>query len=500
MSAQQSQTKSSTATSNTFTYKANDQDTDTINIETITKNIEKVIAKYKITKKMDPLKIKNILAYNYLESEFEKLMKSDVIIKEDDDNYSFGNFKNAKKEDIINFLLQQNKDIIKRNIEKEYENLMAYFTMNDNIERMKQNRDERILVEENIKQLNSQRDKMVEKLEIKNNEYLKTMFKQSQLESQMRTELSQQQFQQQNVGLKYEKLKQGLENQIIQKEGLMIQNRSQIQTAIQYHTQNKQHIAKLQQQYQAIKLKHEDAKQQAALLQQANNIAFETLNQNIGLRRDLNANLTSMSNLMKANSNAQIQAINQASQAQIQSINQASQANLQGQQQIINATNQASQANLQGQQQIINASKETTQAVQDASRTSAQGQQQIMNAISGTNTQIDALTRSVNNFSQDVNQLTSQVSNVSNNLDKLSKQVPPNSNIPPGCDASKLRGLNCKGNTWNMTPEITDAINIRSGVLNIKIYRCSAGGHFCASDGGYGDWHSQLPPHGYMQP
>ena len=65
------------------------------------------------------------------------------------------------------------------------------------------------------------------------------MYKQSKLESQMRTEIFNQQSQQQNVGFQYSKLNQGLQSQALQNKGLISQGESQIQTATQNQMQNK---------------------------------------------------------------------------------------------------------------------------------------------------------------------------------------------------------------------------------------------------------------------
>ena len=408
-----------------------------INIETITQELEQTIKKYEITSNMDKEDVKDILEEKALKKELQKAI-SQGIIKKEKNLYSYGAYKNLTEDQILEAIYNANKEIINRNIEKEYENIQLFFQKNNKITRISEIRQEKDELANVSKQLLEQREKLVDNLEKKNNEYLQTMYKQSKLESQMRTEIFNQQSQQQNVGFQYSKLNQGLQSQALQNKGLISQGESQIQTATQNQMQNKQNIAVLQQQYEATKLKHKDAEQQRVLLKQANIIASETLNQTRNLRSDLANNFRDMSNLMSDLSREQIQTIKQTSEAQLR------------------------------------ATQQTKEAVEQASAQNVEGQVEIIKAINGNAAQISMLNQNVNNLNNSMNDLTAQVGNLSKDLNKLGNATPP---IPPACTANAV----C-GGSWILRTN-TATSKTRQGDGNVTIWQCDKTGHFCASNG-----------------
>jgi hypothetical protein len=108
-----------------------------------------------------------------------------------------------------------------------------------------------------------------------------------------------------------------------------------------------------------------------------------------------------------------------------------------------------------------------------------------------------------------LNQIGANIAGINSRFDDLNKNFKdindkilnppfaPTPGVPPGCDPAILSQLRCSGSTWIMTPEITNASNTK-GQTNINIFRCDANGHYCASDGGYGEWsRNGRPPPGY---
>lgn len=464
MSQQQQQKTELTATSG-FEEKVTKQKTTSQenNIETAIINIEDTLKKYKITKNMNKNDVKELLLDEYLDETFNDYIKDGHIKKDENGKYSWGIKKNLTKEDILDYLYEKDKTNINNNIEKRYQNVQLYFR----IQQRKNDRNERQQEKAELQKSNAdlliKREQLVNKLEQKNNELLQTMYKQSKLESQMRTEIAQQQFQQQNIGLQYDKLKQGLESQAIQKEGLISQNRAQLQTSLSQQMQNQQNINSLKQQYEATKIQHSDAVKQAnimetqkQLMEQQNKISSQTLQQTKELRQDINSNFRNMTSLVNDLGKAQIDAIKQGTQAQ------------------------------------LSASQQTQEQIKQASAENRAGQEAIISAINGNAAQLSALNQNVNNLNNSLNDLTSNVQNLNNNMNNLGKKFADVPGVPPGCDPAILRRLGCSGSGWNMTPEITNATN-NKGQTGINIFRCNAGGHYCATDGGYGQWNSTYP-------
>ena len=453
MSQQQQQQQSSSDSSSGFKEKREVAKSQERNIETVTLDIENTIKKYKITETSDIKKIKNLLALEILNEKLETLIKEGSV-KKNEDGYSFGQYKNCTKDEIIKFLSSQNVDMLKRNVEKKYENIQIYFQMKQKNIRNEEMKQQVSDIRQSTANLLVKREQLVSKLEQKNNELLQTAYKQSKLESQMRTELSQQQFQQQNIGVKYEQLKQGLQGQVLQKEAQIAQREEQIQTAISQQMQNKNNFNTLQQQFEATKLKHKDAEQQKQVLEQqkrllerSNQIASQTLQQTRELRQDINNNFRDMTNLVNDLGKAQIDAIQKASQQTQEEIKQS--------------------------------------AIQNKA-----GQEAIISAINENASQLSSLNQNFNNLNNSLDNLNASVQNLSKDITKMGEKVPPPPpGVPPGCNPAILQSLNCGDGVnaaWDLNPKYQNIQNKQSGQTGINIFICKAGGHFCASDGNYG--------------
>ena len=263
-------------------------------------------------------------------------------------------------------------------------------------------------------------------------------------------------FQQDTLSGKDKQLTQGYQNQQMQ----LNKQRQQIEEAKQ---RQDRHIDDLEARYQAAlsqQRQHEQRQEQEK--QQHEQIIKQQ--KEISDRND--QNIKNQIAAAKANNDALIAANTQLTQSQID-------------------------ANAQNNQALIAANAQNTQSV-------------IQNATDAANANLLALQSlgaHINGLQANFAALGNQFQNLNTNMNNLGNKInnppfAPTPGVPPGCDPAVLTQLSCSKPTWNMRPEITNARNVQ-GDTNINIFRCMGGAHYCASDGGYGDWRGHGPPSGY---
>jgi len=444
---------------------------------TDTSSTQQLIQKYGISFSTNPKQIGEILAQesiNQILLEFKKSGK----IAEENGKYYYGGKQFTPKQ-MKETIMKSYKGQIQQMINKKFENIKLELKKQTNSVKIQANNQQRQIIASNIGSLKTQLKTQEEVVEKRTEQYLSTLYKQNKALSEQRKEKAQleanralQMFQQDTLSGKDKQLTQGYQNQQLQLD----QQRTQISIAKQ---QQDRHIDDLEARYQAAlneQRRHEDRQEQERqqhneIIKQQNDIANRN-DENVKRQIDAaNANNAALINANTANTQAQIDANAANTQAQID-------------------------ANAQLTQAQIDANKQLTQAQIDADAKNTKAI--IDNQVTGTNAIVDGL-----------NQIGANIAGINSRFDDLNKNFKdindkilnppfaPTPGVPPGCDPAILSQLRCSGRTWKMTPEITNARNTQ-GQTNINIFRCVAGGHYCASDGGYGEWsRNGLPPPGY---
>lgn len=109
----------------------------------------------------------------------------------------------------------------------------------------------------------------------------------------------------------------------------------------------------------------------------------------------------------------------------------------------------------------------------------------------------DEINAALNQLNESTKQVTDSLELAGNELDKFLTKLKEQgeiilSSVPAECLGSPMPPA-CTGKYWVAVPIFTTAINIQTGQTNIKIFRCAATGHFCASDKQSGLWERSGP-------
>ena len=427
---------------------------------------QQLIQKYNISLASDPKQVVKILVQETINKILLNFKKNGKI--EEENGKYFYDGKEFTPKEMNETISKSYKDNIQEIIDKKFENIKLEFKKQANNVKKQANNQEKVIIANDIANLKTQLKIQEEVVRKRTEQYLSALYKQNivQLEQnkanvQIEANRSLQIFQQDTLSGKDKQLTQGYQGQIIQ----LNQQKLQIDQAKQ---KQDQHIQNLQSQYQSDlqrQEQHEQRQQQQAYQQIQEQQQHDQL---IKLQTDIanraNQNVRDQIAAAKANNDALIAANIQLTQAQIN-------------------------ANIQLTQAQIVANKQNTQAQIDANAQNTQSV--IQNATDAANAQLHALqSLGANiiglqtNFANMNNQLQSLNSNMQDIGNKI-KSPPPG--MPPGCTGSRLPP-GCTGNRWIMTPIYIDAVNIKTHLPNIEIYKCDAGGHFCASDGNQGEW------------
>jgi hypothetical protein len=469
----QSQTLTATKSKgNNFTY-----------VATVTKNtndIESLIQKHNLNESMDRKQVINAILNDVINDWLADAIQHKAITVMSNGNYLIGN-KIVEKKDILTVVKKAYHNKIQEYLNRKIEIIQSYLKTYK-LQGEKVEIEGKITVKQNLTQtLTKEQENCVNKIKELNTELREGYYKQNKVVGQVNRDLNQLLFQGQNIGLKGKQLEGQLEAQKSTIMGQNIAREGQIQQLEATRAENERRLNEL-----ASRNANEEANR--ALQEYLTDKQIQVANQNTD-KQILAAN---------QNTDKQILAANQNTDKQIQVANTNAEADRNLQKEIANMTFMDNQKTrdvmTSGNQAIIDT---MVQGVNYSTSIQSAGFQQLVNGLNNLGANI----AQANNLQS---QFTGQLINANNQLNNLGNMFPPTPGVPPGCDPAILTRLRCSGAYWNMTPEITNAINMTTGQTGINIFRCSAGGHFCASDGEYGDWdrrfiRSGVPPPGYSR-
>ena len=289
--------------------------------------IKDIIFKYKITAIMSENDIKMCIIKYYLNNMFEQLIQNGTVNK-DNDLYTFGDYKTSNKIDIINYIINDstNKLNFKKIINCLYNSIIKDFELEQNNLKINQNdlKMNKIIKMNEI--LEKKKKLLRERIDTENSDKLETIYKQTRLETEMQTEIFQQEFQKTNISADYELINQAYTSQIQSKMTQIVQRQTQIQTENQNRLQQRHNIEILEQELLNAEITHTNEQAKIVEYNKANILQQEILNESIGLRADLNASFVKIIDVMNEQNKALITAIETASKSTQDVIDQTSKA------------------------------------------------------------------------------------------------------------------------------------------------------------------------------
>jgi len=480
----QSQTLSATKSSGTnFAYVATATKS--------TNDIESLIQKHNLNESMDRKQVINAILNDVINDWLADAIQHKAITVMSNGNYLIGN-KIVEKKDILTVVKKTYHNKIQEYLNRKIEIIQSYLKTHK-LQGEKTETEGKITVKQNLIQtLKQEQENCVNKIKELNTELREGYYKQNKVVGQVNRDLNQILFQSQDIGLKGKQLEGQLEAQKSTIVGQNIAREAQIQQLEATRAENERRLNEL-----ASRNANEEANRQ--LQEYLTDKQIQVANQNTD-KQILAANQNTDKQILAANQNTdkQILAANQNTDKQIQVANANAEADRNLQTEIANMTFMDNQKTrdvmTSGNQAIIDT---MLQGVNYSTSIQAAGFQQLVNGLNNLGANI----AQTNNLQS---QIVGQLINTNNQLNNLGNMFPPTPGVPPGCNPAILTRLKCSGTTWDMTPEITNAINMTTGQTGINIFRCSAGGHFCASDGEYGDWDTRyigsgVPPPGYSR-
>ena len=432
-----------------------------------TNDIESLIKKHNLTESMDRKEVINAILNDVINDWVADAVKHKAITVMSNGNYLIGN-KIIEKKDILTFVKKTYHNKIQEYLNRKIEIIQSYLKTHK-LQGEKTETEGKITVKQNLIQtLKQEQENCVNKIKELNTELREGYYKQNKVVGQVNRDLNQILFQSQDIGLKGKQLEGQLEAQKSTIVGQNIAREAQIQQLEATRAENERRLNEL-----ASRNANEEANRQ--LQQYLTDKQIQVANQN---------------------TDKQILAANQNTDKQIQVANANAEADRNLQTEIANMTFMDNQKTrdvmTSGNQAIIDT---MVQGVNYSTSIQAAGFQQLVNGLNNLGANI----AQTNNLQS---QFVGQLINANNQLNNLGNMFPPTPGVPPGCSPAILTMLKCGGTTWDMTPEITNATNRNTGQTGINIFRCTAGGHYCASDGEYGKWNSRkmsgVPPYDYF--
>ena len=475
MQQQQKESQGSTKKSNFLQQSESESES-----ESNTLTSAHLITKLNLNKTMSSKDIKKLLVNEIFNTLISDGLKNGAINITENGTYAMGMNKDLSKQDIIKILSKNKTPQIQKLLDITFSKIQNTFDINNLNSNLIIIRNQIKTEQKTIKTLSKDREKLVKIAEKQNAELLQTLYRQSKIESQARTEVSAQEFQKQNMGVAQANLiqgavglKQGVQNQILNSQ-------SQINSLLGMYASEQQHISNLQQQFANTKLQHLDNSKRNQLADDANKLSSLILNENTKLRSDTNANFSQLNANMSISAANALAASRDINASIKNAADDASAAARVTQQAIKNAAADASAAARVTQQAIKNASDAAQDLASKAASENLRGFDSLREGIS-------KLGANVASLGDRVNEVSTGIAQVGENIGKLNTQVPVAPGVPPACQSGQLP-RDCRGNSWKQTPEYRNATNKTSGQTGIEIYQCDAGGHFCSSDGHSGNW------------
>ena len=193
-------------------------------------HVESFIRKFNITKSTSKQEINVKLAEDRINSIIESGLKNGKISIENG-KYSIGGIENLSKKEIIQIIAQKIKEEIKEMIINMYKNINLVLDRNEKENERKQNLQQINQLQKEIKTLEKSKKQLNNTLQRQKKDLLEATYKQARVESQIRTEIAQQEFQKTNAQLTGQGLMQGLDQLKQGIKGQIQQAQAQQQTA-----------------------------------------------------------------------------------------------------------------------------------------------------------------------------------------------------------------------------------------------------------------------------
>ena len=427
-----------------------------------------LIQKLKINKSMPINVIQNLLLNDTLDKIFNSFLKNNTVKKIGENLYSFSNGKIFKtkltKLDIIRSILESKKEVIMKHINIRLKTIKLMLKIENEKTKVNQINSFCESIEKQIKSQEKIKIQIIDKLNIKNREYLDASYKASKLELKIRSEIEQQQYHQANSEISTRGLLQGL-SEI--KSGLkreQLESNRQMLDILAGEAKIKAGITEQNLDLEALKL------------QTANHLAIldqdhEMLKASLAANRIESEKLTSAAKI----NNTMIAKIDDMKDL---TLDMASR---------FNSLSEAFNDNTNLQIELGEQAQDEALAIREKIATGAENTKKILkNAGSGISSDIVGLNDTINDLNSGIREVGSSIEDINKMIYDLGNNI--YKFIPPGCDPQMLPALGCGSNppAWIMTPWTTTAINTRTNQTNISIYICTAAGHWCASDGTYG--------------
>jgi len=413
-------------------------------------HVENFIKKFNITKSTSKQEINVKLAEDIINSIIERGLKNNKISIEDG-KYSIGGIENLSKNELLQIIAKKCREEIQELIVNMHKNINLVLDRIEKDNEKKQNLQKMSQLQKEIKTLEKSKKQLNNTLQRQKKDLLEATYKQARVESQIRTEIAQQEFQKTNAQLTGQGLMQGLDQLKQGIKGQIQQSQAQQQTA------NIQ-IGQAVQQTKAANLNMSKFLTQTALDEERNKIAQDRLQVARDANQILNNQLKAAQNLNALTQQGLAQNI-QLRNNMITGFNNITTAFNNNSIAQIDAINTASAAQLQAQQQTTQAVTANTQAINAASAAQLQAQQQTTQAVNNLSQQLGA----------DMQQLNSKVASLDANLQQVGNQMNDLASKLAKADQAKIRDILKE---LGKCPYGYDWIKVPGG------YRCTGESHF----------------------
>jgi hypothetical protein len=287
----------------------------------------KIISTYKITKDTPSKDIKNCILKYILNNMFNQLITFGYITKEND-LYIFGNYKTHNKIDIMNYIINdtENKFKLQKMIDCLFNSIENYFQIENNNLKMEQNGAQIQKIIKINEKLEKKKEKLMETIDTRNSENLDIIYKQHRLRTEMENEIYDTDLHITNIGADTHLIIQTYESQKQKKASQIIKRQTQLQTEDQNRLEQRHDIENLEQDVLNDERIHKNEEATKEQLEQTNRLQQKILNENIGLRNDLNQSFVKIIDVMNEQNNALITTIETTSKSTQSVIDQTSKA------------------------------------------------------------------------------------------------------------------------------------------------------------------------------
>jgi len=287
----------------------------------------KIISTYKITKDTPSKDIKNCILKYILNNMFNQLITFGYITKEND-LYIFGNYKTHNKIDIMNYIINdtENKFKLQIMIDCLFNSIENYFQIENNNLKMEQNGSEIQKIIKINEKLEKKKEKLMETIDTRNSENLDIIYKQHRLRTEMENEIYDTDLHITNIGADTHLIIQTYESQKQKKASQIIKRQTQLQTEDQNRLEQRHDIENLEQDVLNAERIHKNEEATKEQLAQTNRLQQKILNENIGLRNDLNQSFVKIIDVMNEQNNALITTIETTSKTTQSVIDRTSKA------------------------------------------------------------------------------------------------------------------------------------------------------------------------------